>query len=104
MPQILRLTLFKIPDPAHVQETLAIYSTLTGDAVKGGKPYIPIAAAKTAYQDERNSGYTVVARTVFESKQDMEYFDTECAAHQKIKASLKDKLADGPPLVVNMDA
>lgn len=34
MPKIVRLTLFKIPDPAHVQEAVQKYSTLSQDAVK----------------------------------------------------------------------
>lgn len=36
MPKILRLTLFKIPDAAHVEEAVKKYSTLTQDAVKVG--------------------------------------------------------------------
>lgn len=34
MPNIVRLTLFKIPDPAVIQEAIQKYSTLTQDAVK----------------------------------------------------------------------
>ncbi|KAF2642576.1 hypothetical protein P280DRAFT_395276 [Massarina eburnea CBS 473.64] len=104
MPKILRLTLFKIPNPAHVQEAIAKYATLPNDAVKDGKPYIQMAAANHAHDDPRNKGYTLVARTVFASKEDMDFYDNECAAHGEIKATLKAKVVDGPPLVLYMDA
>jgi hypothetical protein len=45
----------------------------------------------------------MVARTVFESKEDMDFYDNECVAHGEIKALLKPKVA-APPLVVYMDA
>ncbi|PVH95070.1 hypothetical protein DM02DRAFT_168797 [Periconia macrospinosa] len=104
MSRILRITLFKIPDAAHVQEAIAKYSTLTNDAKKDGKPYITSAAASPTHDDARNQGYTLVARTTFESKADMDYYDNECEAHGAIKAGLKGKLVDGPPLVVYVDA
>jgi hypothetical protein len=44
----------------------------------------------------------MVARTIFESKEDMDYYDNECEAHVAIKAILKPKVAS-PPLVVYMD-
>jgi hypothetical protein len=34
MSKILRITLFKIPNPSHVEEAIAKYSTLSKDAVK----------------------------------------------------------------------
>lgn len=34
----------------------------------------------------------------------MDYYDTQCPAHNDIKALLKGNLKDGPPLVVYMDA
>lgn len=62
-----------------------------------------MAAAHRPYDDPRAQGYNMVARTVFESKEAMDYYDTECEAHTAIKALLKPRLA-GPPLVVYMDA
>ena len=44
-----------------------------------------------------------MARTVFQSKEDMDYYDNECQAHGEIKALLK-KFIDGPPLMVYMDS
>jgi hypothetical protein len=63
-----------------------------------------MADAKPTHDDPRNKGYTLVARTVFESKEDMDFYDNECGAHGEIKAVLKGKVVDGPPLVVYMDA
>lgn len=62
-----------------------------------------MAVANPTREDPRNQGYTMLARTVFESKEDMDYYDNECEAHIAIKALLKPKVA-GPPLVVYMDA
>jgi hypothetical protein len=33
----------------------------------------------------------------------MDFYDTECEAHGAIKAMLKGKVVDGPPLVVFMN-
>jgi hypothetical protein len=62
-----------------------------------------MAAANPTHEDARSQGYTMVARTVFESKEDMDFYDNECVAHGEIKALLKPKVA-APPLVVYMDA
>jgi len=45
----------------------------------------------------------MVARTVFKSKEDMDFYDNECEAHIVIKALLKPNVS-APPLVVYMDA
>ncbi|KAF2264711.1 hypothetical protein CC78DRAFT_580237 [Lojkania enalia] len=103
MPNIIRLTLFKIPDPAHLQEAVQKYSTLSQDAVKDGKPYIPLAQGTATYDDPRSQGYNFIARTAFDSKEDMDYYDNECSAHGQIKALLKGRVG-GPPLVVYMNA
>ncbi|KAH7135730.1 hypothetical protein B0J11DRAFT_168371 [Dendryphion nanum] len=103
MSTLIRLTLFKIPDPTHVQETIKKYSTLSQDAVKDGKPYIQFSQAYATHDDPRSQGVTLVARTVFESKADMDYYDSQCAAHGKIKAASKEKVA-GPPQVVYMNS
>ncbi|KAF2874468.1 hypothetical protein BDV95DRAFT_487423 [Massariosphaeria phaeospora] len=105
MPPIVRLTLFKLPDATAVQETVKRYSTLSQDAIKShtNTPYIRSASASTPYQDPRNQGITLVARTEFASKADMDYFDNECAAHGRIKAAIKEKVLE-PPVVLYMDA
>lgn len=40
MSKILRITLFKIPNPSHVEEAIAKYSTLSKDAVKVKFPFL----------------------------------------------------------------
>ncbi|KAH7383380.1 hypothetical protein BKA66DRAFT_417720 [Pyrenochaeta sp. MPI-SDFR-AT-0127] len=102
MSSIVRITLFKIPDPAVVQEAIQKYSTLTQDAIKDGKQYIQLASANPTYQDPRSQGYTLLARTVFESKEAMDYYDNECEAHSAIKHFVKPNVT-GPPLVMYMD-
>lgn len=61
------------------------------------------AAASSTHDDPRNQGYTLAARTVFQSKEDMEFYDDECEAHAAIKSAFKPK-ATGPALMVYMDA
>jgi hypothetical protein len=61
-----------------------------------------MAVASQTHEDPRSQGYTVAARTIFESKADMDFYDNECEAHAAIKAILKPKVG-GPPLVVYMD-
>ncbi|KAF2020686.1 hypothetical protein BU24DRAFT_416375 [Aaosphaeria arxii CBS 175.79] len=102
MPKIARLTLFKIPDPANVQEAIKKYSTLTQDALKDGKQYIQQAQASPTHDDPRRQGITLVARTVFESKADMDFYDNECTAHVEIKKLLK-QIIEAPPIMLYMD-
>lgn len=59
--------------------------------------------ATPTHEDPRSQGYTLAARTTFDSKADMDYYDTECKAHAEIKAMLKGKVVGGPPLMVYMD-
>ncbi|KAJ4342092.1 hypothetical protein N0V87_001419 [Didymella glomerata] len=103
MSKIVRMTLFKLNDSSVVKEAIQKYSSLTQDAVKDGKPYIQQATAHEPYDDPKSQGYTLVARTVFDSKADMDYYDNECEAHAAIKSFIKPKVG-GPPLVVYMDA
>lgn len=72
-------------------------------AAQDGNQYIQISAGHVTHEDSRSRGYTFVARTVFLSREDMDYYDNEDAAHGEIKALLKGKIEDGPPLVVYMD-
>ncbi|KAJ4359554.1 uncharacterized protein N0V89_000109 [Didymosphaeria variabile] len=103
MSPIVRLTLFKIPDPAVVQQAVQKYSTLYQEALKDGKPYIQISAGHVTHSDPHSRGYTFVARTVFLSKEDMDYYDEKDEKHGEIKSLLKGKVEEGPPVVVCMD-
>lgn len=39
----------------------------------------------------KEQGFTFVAKSVFKNMEDIEYYNTECAAHQTYKAFLKEK-------------
>lgn len=62
-----------------------------------------MATANPTHDDPRSQGYTMVARTAFASKADMDFYDNECEAHAAIKGLLKPNVG-GPPLVVYMDS
>ncbi|KAI8935403.1 hypothetical protein NX059_007983 [Plenodomus lindquistii] len=102
MPNIVRLTLFKLADEAVLQEAIQKYSTLAKDALKHGKPYVHLSSANKVHNDPRSQGFTLLARTVFESKEDMDFFDSEDEAHNGIKALVKPKIAE-LPLVIYSD-
>ncbi|QGA16426.1 hypothetical protein EYB26_004093 [Talaromyces marneffei] len=82
---ITRVTLFKIPDQADQEKLLNIYKEMPYKAKKNGKPYILSVTAGPAFEDQRNQGFTVAAISVFESTEDMAYYDNECEAHQSLK-------------------
>jgi hypothetical protein len=67
-----------------------------------GKNYISLAQANPTRDDPRSQGYTLLARCIFESKEDMDYYDNEDEAHAKIKAHFKPKV-NSPPLVIYSD-
>lgn len=62
---------------------------ISADAVwppQDGKPYIKSVRAGTSQQDQRAQGYTVAVTSEFESRDDLLYYDNECAAHAELKA------------------
>ncbi|KAK0389057.1 hypothetical protein NLU13_2633 [Sarocladium strictum] len=87
--QINRITLFKIPNEDDRKKLLDIYREMPTKAVKNGKPYIRSVTAGTAKDDQRAQGYTVAVQSVFDSVDDMIYYDNECAAHGNLKAFAK---------------
>ncbi|TVY27533.1 hypothetical protein LHYA1_G003647 [Lachnellula hyalina] len=95
----IRVTLFKIPSPANVQAALEIYKDLAKSAVKDGKPYILSLHAGPTKDDQRNQGYTLVAKSEFASEADMWYYDTEDKAHQELKVKLKPLGLEGMMMV-----
>lgn len=52
-------------------------------------PYIRSVTAGFAAADQRAQGFTVVALSVFESVEDMKYYDEGDAAHAQLKAFAK---------------
>jgi len=85
---IIRVTMFKIPKE-NVQKALGLYKTLSASATKDGKPYILSLVAGPSYEDARNQGYTLVAKSEFKSMEDMVYYDNDCEAHKTLKAGMK---------------
>lgn len=105
--KIYRVTLFKIPEEANQQSLIEMYREMPRKATKvcnkvssslhrqlayelqNGKPYILAVNAGQAIEDQRNQGYTLVATSVFSSREDMEYYDNQCEAHAALKAVAK---------------
>jgi len=91
--------MFKLPNPDDQEACLTAYKKLSADQSKDGKPYIASCNAYKLYDDPRNQGYTIAAKTSFHSLEDMRYYDDECEAHKTLKATVGPKAA-GPPLTV----
>ncbi|KAH9859492.1 hypothetical protein IAQ61_011273 [Plenodomus lingam] len=102
MAPIIRLTLFKLPDQSILDQAIEKYSTLTKDALKQNTPYIQSSSAHRLHDDARSQGYTLLARTVFASREDMDYFDKEDGAHGGLQAVIRPGLGE-MPLVVYSD-
>ncbi|KAF2744046.1 hypothetical protein M011DRAFT_203571 [Sporormia fimetaria CBS 119925] len=103
MTQIRRITIFKIPEAAHVKEACDAFTALSQSALKEGKPYILESHATAAHEDPRSQGFNFVAHLLFASKEDMDFYDNECQAHVDIKKKLTGKIG-GPPLMLYMDS
>ncbi len=126
MAGIVRITLFKIPAKENQAKLLDLYRTLAASAKKvipyffpdrskgkltyflqDGKPYILSLVAGQAHDDQRSQGYTVAAKSEFSTLEDMKYYDTDCEAHQILKAGVKTLGVEGimtvyfPPAVVS---
>jgi len=95
MAGIIRITMFKIPLKENQEKMLPLYATLSTTNSKNGAPYILSLAAGHAYEDQRSQGYTIVAKTEFKNKEDMDYYDTECEAHKNLKAEAKNLGVEG---------
>lgn len=65
---------------------------------QGGKPYITYMCAGRALEDDRAKGYTVVAKTEFETLADMRFYDKDCAAHAALRKTVATLGAAEPPL------
>ncbi|VUC29088.1 unnamed protein product [Clonostachys rosea] len=87
--KIHRVTLFKIPSKEDQQRLIDIYRDMPTKALKNGKPYIISATVGPTYDDARNQGYTLAALSVFESEEDMKFYDNECSAHGDLKKVAK---------------
>ncbi|RGP78399.1 stress responsive a b barrel domain-containing [Fusarium longipes] len=89
MSPVTRVTLFKIPSEKDQQQLVDLYKQMPQKAVKDGKPYISSVEAGKASSDQRAQGFTVVAISRFNSKEDFNYYDTECEAHLELRGFAK---------------
>ncbi|KAK5129293.1 hypothetical protein LTR08_003623 [Meristemomyces frigidus] len=105
--QVERVTMFKIARKEDRDEVLEAYNVLkqtnskvpsnsmlfcqrqrtrfTNVIYKDGKQYILACEAGHAADEPRAQGWTLVSKTTFASKSDMDYYDTECEAHKALK-------------------
>lgn len=81
-----RVPLYLLSFPEFICQSSKEYSQPIG---QDGKPYILSLEAGPTYEDARNQGYTLVAKTVFKNIEDFEYYDKECQAHKEFKAKGK---------------
>ncbi|KAI5357227.1 putative stress responsive alpha-beta barrel [Septoria linicola] len=112
---IQRITHFKVLDEDHIPKMLAAYKKLEEEnrkvihprsgltyfyadaSIQDGKPHILEIKAYQTIPDARSQGYSVVGMTKFKDLEDMKFYDTECPAHEALKALNKGKI-DVPAL------
>jgi hypothetical protein len=84
---IKRVTLFKIPKESDIDAVLKQYEKVRETSVKDGKPYIVSNYASRIINTEspRSEGFTLSSQSVFETREDHDYYDNECPAHQELK-------------------
>jgi hypothetical protein len=84
---IKRVTLFKIPKEDDIDAVLKQYEKVRQTSVKDGKPYIVSNfATKIINTDSpRSEGFTLSSQSIFENREDHDYYDNECPAHQELK-------------------
>ncbi|KAI8933322.1 hypothetical protein NX059_009946 [Plenodomus lindquistii] len=84
-----RVTMFKIPKEEDRSKLLGLYTDMKTKAVKVCtltiEPYILSVEAGTTQQDARAQGFTIAATSVFESEEDLRYYDEGCEAHAELR-------------------
>lgn len=66
-------------------ESQGHHTIIAHDSHQDDKPYILQFAAGEAGPDARSRGWNLVAKSTFSSKEDMDYYDSSCEAHQTLK-------------------
>ncbi|KAF2844939.1 hypothetical protein T440DRAFT_473002 [Plenodomus tracheiphilus IPT5] len=84
-----RVTMFKISKESDRTKLLDLYKDMPSKAVKNGRPYILSVEAGTTQQDARAQGYTIAATSVFESEEDLKYYDEGCEAHAELRGFVR---------------
>ncbi|KJR81595.1 stress responsive A/B barrel domain protein [Sporothrix schenckii 1099-18] len=104
---ITRVTYFKVPKAADRQALVSLYRAMPTKALKilspswlvaiaslwllttnwwqNGAPYIRSVKAGPALADARSQGFTFAAISVFDSLEDMQYYDKGCTAHAELR-------------------
>jgi len=84
---IKRTTMFKMPRDEDMDTVIDAFKVVRETARKDGKPYlVSLDVGRTAAaSDPRAQGWTLVANTIFNSKEDMEYWDKDCEAHRELR-------------------
>lgn len=72
---------------------------MTTSLKQDGKPYILSLEAGPLFEDVRSQGFTFTAKSEFASKEDMVYYDNECAAHATLKAAGKSLGVEGMMMI-----
>ncbi|EAW13721.1 Dabb family protein [Aspergillus clavatus NRRL 1] len=80
-----RVTLFNIPKSEDIDVLLDEYRSLQHEAKRNAEPYIVSVQAGRMMPDARSKGYTLAVKTTFRNLDDMRFYDTDCAAHKRLK-------------------
>ncbi|KAK4124824.1 hypothetical protein N657DRAFT_689229 [Parathielavia appendiculata] len=100
MPRCIhRETFFKVPDQEGVQKLLEAYRVLEKNQNRNGKPYILNLRAEQVLDDPRSKGYTVMAKMTFRDREDMQYFDGWCEAHETLKKTAMEVTTERPLVI-----
>ncbi|KAJ6148806.1 hypothetical protein N7471_000005 [Penicillium samsonianum] len=81
-----RTTFFNIPKPEDIDILLAEYRHLAQEAKRNSEPYILSVQAGRTLPDLRNNGYTLAVKTTFRNLDDMNFYDSGCEAHKRLKS------------------
>ncbi|KAF9889832.1 hypothetical protein FE257_006922 [Aspergillus nanangensis] len=86
---ITRVTMIKIPSDEHQAIALVGFTEFAKTQQKNGVPYILSMQAGAARGSARDQGYTLVTKSVFRNIEDMQYYETDCPAHNRYREFLK---------------
>ncbi|CAI7570504.1 unnamed protein product [Penicillium glandicola] len=81
-----RTTFFNIPNPGDIDVLLAEYRLLAQEAKRNSEPYIVSVQAGRTLPDPRAQGYTLAVKTTFRNLDDMNFYDSDCEAHKRLKS------------------
>jgi len=86
---ITRVTMLEIPGEAHQAIALQGFEVFTKTQQKDGVPYILSMQAGRVSGSVLEQGFTIVAKSIFATEEDMEFYETQCLGHLEYKKFLK---------------